>query len=382
MKPVLAHVITGLNTGGAEMMLARLLELHERSSFRPIVFCLTDEGPVADRIRALGIPVHPLGLSRGIPNPLVAIRLARALRRNRAVVVQSWLYHADLIGCLAARLARIPVAWGIHNSQLQGNAAGRGLRIVIQLCRRVSPFLPTCIVCVAESARTAHVELGYPSRKMMVIPNGFDLARFRPDAATRQQIRVDLQIGMDEPVIMIVGRFAPLKNHRLFVEAAGLVADRVPCARFVMVGDGLEGANPDLADWIDRTGHRSRFHLLGRRADMPDLLTAADVVALTSNTEAFPLAMGEAMATGVPCVSTDVGDARQLIGNDGRIVPVGDPDAFADALIDLIEQPAVERRALGERARARIEAEFDLSVIADRYDRLWHSLAAGERPCG
>jgi glycosyltransferase involved in cell wall biosynthesis len=88
------------------------------------------------------------------------------------------------------------------------------------------------------------------------------------------------------------------------------------------------------------------------------------------------------MATCVPCVSTDVGDARQLIGNDGRIVPVGDPDAFADALIDLIEQPAVERRALGERARARIEAEFDLSVIADRYDRLWHSLAAGERPCG
>jgi glycosyltransferase involved in cell wall biosynthesis len=382
MKPVLAHVITGLNTGGAEMMLARLLEQHERSSFRPIVFCLTDEGPVADRIRALGIPVHPLGLSRGIPNPLVVIRLARALRRNRAVVVQSWLYHADLIGGLAARLARIPVVWGIHNSQLQGNAAGRGLRIVIQLCRRVSPFLPTCIVCVAESARTAHVELGYPGRKMMVIPNGFDLARFRPDAATRHRIRIDLQIDMDEPVVMIVGRFAPLKNHRLFVKAAGLVADRVSCARFVMVGDELDAANPELADWIDRTGHRSRFHLLGRRVDIPDLLTAADVVALTSNTEAFPLAIGEAMATGVPCVSTDVGDARQLISNDGRIVPVGDPHAFADALIDLIERPKDERRAVGEGARARIEAEFDLAVIADRYDHLWQSLAAGERPCG
>ena len=382
MKPVIAHVITGLNTGGAEMMLARLLELHEQSSFRPIVFCLTDEGPVADRIRALGIPVQPLGLSRCFPNPLVVVRLARALRLNRVVVVQSWLYHADLIGGLAARLARIPVAWGVHNSQLQGNAAGRGLRIVIQLCRRVSPFLPTCIFCVAESARIAHIELGYPGQKMMVVPNGFDLARFRPDAATRLRIRTDLQIGMDEPVVMIAGRFAPLKNHRLFVEAAGLVANRVPCARFVMVGDGLDAANSELADWIDRTGHRSRFHLLGRRADMPDLLTAADVVALTSNTEAFPLVIGEAMASGVPCVSTDVGDARQLFGNDGRIVPVGDPDAFADALVDLIERPADERRTLGARARARIEAEFDISMIAARYDQLWQSLATGERPCG
>jgi glycosyltransferase involved in cell wall biosynthesis len=382
MKPVVAHVITGLKTGGAEMMLARLLERHEQSRFRPVVYCLTGNGPVADRIRSLGVPVHALGMRRGIPDPFTVLRLARALRRERAVAVQTWLYHADLIGGLAGRLAGIPVAWGVHNSRLRGNAAGTGLRAVIWLCARISRWAPTCIVCVAESSRTAHAEIGYPVRKMHVIPNGFDLAQFRPNPEARQRTRVELQIGPKDPVVMIAGRFVPLKNHRLFVEVAGIVADRVPSAHFVMAGDGLDEANAELTGWIAGTGHHSRFRLLGRRSDMADLLAATDVVALTSNTEAFPLVIGEAMATGVPCVSTDVGDARSLISDTGRVVPMGDTLGFATGLLELIELPEDRRRALGCAARTRMEAEFDLGRIAARYDALWQSLAAGERPCG
>jgi glycosyltransferase involved in cell wall biosynthesis len=382
VKPVIAHVITGLKTGGAEMMLARLLERHDDSPFRPVVFCLTDDGPVADRIRALGVPVHALGMRRGIPDPFTVLRLARALKRERAVVAQTWLYHADLIGGLAARVAGIPVAWGVHNSRLRGNAAGKGLRAVIWTCARVSRWLPACIVCVAESSRTAHVEIGYPDRKMTVIPNGFDLAQFRPNPEARLRMRSELNIGADDPVVLIAGRFVPLKNHRLFVEAAGIVADRIPNAQFVMAGDGLDEANAELTSRVAGTGHRARFRLLGRRSDMADLLAAADVVALTSNTEAFPLVIGEAMATGVPCVSTDVGDARALIADTGRVVPVGDTLRFATALLELIELPDERRRALGCAARARMEAEFDLGRIAAQYDALWHALATGERPCG
>jgi glycosyltransferase involved in cell wall biosynthesis len=382
MKPVIAHVITGLNTGGAEMMLSRLVARHEQSAFQPIVYCLTDEGPVADQIRALGIPVHNLGLRRDAPNPLVIATLARRLRRERVEVVQTWLYQADLIGGLAARLARIPVAWGIHNSRLDGDAVGRNLALAIQACRAVSRVVPNCIVCCAEAARIVHAEMGYPRDRMTVIPNGFELDQFRANPAARIRIPSELGIGPEEPVVLIAGRFVPLKNHRLFVEAAGIVANCAPNAHFVMVGEGLDTANPELATWIAATSHQTRFHPLGRRMDMADLLSATDIVALTSRTEAFPLVIGEAMATGVPCVSTFVGDARQLIGETGRIVPVPDAHAFAAALAELIAMPRELRCALGQRARARMEAEFDISIIAERYDRLWQQLAQGERSCG
>jgi len=381
MKPVVAHVITGLNTGGAEMMLANILAHHQQSHFRPVVYCLAEQGPIADRIRALDVPVYSLAMRSGIPDPRAIRRLAHAFREEQAAVIQTWLYHADLIGGLAARLARIPVAWGIHNSTLHGNAAGRGLRLVIRACRWLSPVVPNAIVCVADSAKVAHVAMGYPSRKMTVIPNGFDLTRFRPNPDVRRRIRAELELDGSAPVVLIAGRFVPLKNHRLFVEAAGIVATQHPDAQFVMVGDGLGTSNRELAGWVDQTGHSSRFHLLGPQSDMPELLAAADLVALTSNTEAFPLVIGEAMASGVPCVCTDVGDARPLIGDTGRIVPVGATVPFADALGELIAMPAAKRHALGCRARAKMEAEYDLARMAARYDQLWQSLATGVEPC-
>jgi glycosyltransferase involved in cell wall biosynthesis len=381
MKPVLAHVITGLNTGGAEMMLANILAHHQQSHFRPVVYCLAEQGPIADRIRALGVPVHSLGMRRGLPDPRAVRRLASAFTEERVVVAQTWLYHADLIGGLAARMAGIPVAWGIHNSTLHGNASGRGLRMVIRACRWLSPVVPNAIVCVAESAKTAHVAMGYPARKMTVIPNGIDLTRFRPNPDARRRIRAELAIDPDTPVILIAGRFAPLKNHRMFVEAAGIVANQHPETHFVMVGDGLDATNPELTGWVDQTGHRAQFHLLGRQSDMPELLSAAELVALTSNTEAFPLVIGEAMASGVPCVCTDVGDARSLIGDTGRVVPIGATASFADALGELITMPPAKRHALGCRARVKMEAEYDLGRIATRYDQLWQSLTSGGNPC-
>lgn len=382
MKPVIAHVITGLNTGGAEMMLARLVARHQDSAFRPIVYCLTDEGPIADQIRALNIPVRNLRLRRGAPNPLVVASLARRLKRDHVAVVQTWLYQADLVGGLAARLSRIPVAWGIHNSRLDGDAVGRSLALSIWACRVAARFVPDCIVCCAESARAVHVEMGYPAGKMTVIPNGFELDRFQANPKARHRIRAKLGIGPGAPMVLIAGRFVPLKNHRLFVEAAGIVANRHPDAQFVMVGEGLDRSNRELSGWINTAGKPARFHALGRRTDMPDLLSAVDVVALTSRTEAFPLVIGEAMATGIPCVSTDVGDAQQLIGDTGRIVPEPDAAAFAAALSELVALTHEERCALGRRARARMESEFDINIIADRYDLLWRRLAARERPCG
>jgi glycosyltransferase involved in cell wall biosynthesis len=148
-----------------------------------------------------------------------------------------------------------------------------------------------------------------------------------------------------------------------------------------MAGDGLDRGNTDLMGWITETGHSDRFHLLGRRSDMADVLAATDLIALTSNTEAFPLVIGEAMATGIPCVSTDVGDAGWLIGETGRVVPRNDPERFATALVDLLDMNAAERHELGCQARRRMEQEFEIGRIAARYDALWHALVTGANPC-
>jgi glycosyltransferase involved in cell wall biosynthesis len=193
-----------------------------------------------------------------------------------------------------------------------------------------------------------------------------------------------MELGIDpcEALIGIVGRFVTLKNHRLFVEAAGRVASNHPQARFVMVGDGLDPGNAELKAWIDETGHADRFLLLGRRSDTPRLLNAMDIVALTSKTEAFPLVIGEAMATAVPCVSTDVGDAAVLIGDAGRTVPPDDVAAMARAMSELIAMPVEHRQKLGWRARQRMTCEFEIGRIAERYEEIWRSLATGEQPCG
>lgn len=381
MKPTIVHVITGLKTGGAELMLARLVEREERTAFRHVVISLTGDGAIAERIRAAGVPVYLLGLRPSLPNPLAVLRIARLLRRERAVVVQSWLYHADLLGGLGAWLARTPVAWGVHHGSLAPEVTSRSLAFVARACRAVARIVPTRIVCCAESARQAHAEYGYPVGKMLVIPNGFDLEQFRPIAATRQRVRDELGLHGEQPLVAIMSRFVPTKNHRLFVEAAGHVARDCPDARFLMAGEGLSDANPELAHWVRETGRADQFLLLGRRSDVSELLCAIDLLTVSSTTEAFPLIIGEAMATGVPCAVTDVGDNARMVGDTGRIVPSGDVEALAAAMTELISMPSAQRRALGMQARQRIASEFSIDTAAERYEALWRSLAAGERPC-
>jgi glycosyltransferase involved in cell wall biosynthesis len=380
MKPVIAHVITGLRTGGAERVLAQLVERHERSEFQPVVFCLTDAGPVADRIRRAGIPVHDLGMRRGIPHPLVVARLARGLRQERAALVQTWLYHADLVGGLAARLARVPVAWNIRRSSLDPAITPRSHLLVTSACGRLSRTVPVRIICCAESAREVHVARGYDEKKMLVIPNGFDIETYRPNPTARSQVRAELGLADDDIAIGILGRFVPQKNHRMFVDvAAGIAADR-PHLRFVMAGPNLDEHNCELTGWIEEAGLRDRFRLLGLRSDVPDLLAGLDVMTLTSLTEGFPNVIGEAMAVGVPCVATDVGDTHLLIGETGGVAPSGDVPAFVRALAAMVDQPLADRAAAGQCARCRIESEFTIDVMVDRYEDAWRAMLSGSAP--
>lgn len=374
------HVITGLETGGAEMMLYKLLRHLPRDVVSCEVVSLTTDGSLAAKIRELGIPVYALGASRGVPDLRAVTRLIHRLRASRPQVVQTWMYHADLVGGLAAKLARsIPVAWNIRQSNLDPAHNKRLTLWTAKICARLSRPIPARIVCCSDAAARIHREMGYAGDKMVLIPNGFDVEGFRPDSDARVSARTELGIGENHPVIGLVARFDPQKDHRTFINAASILRAWFPSARFVLCGDGVTWGNQELARWVDEAGIRDCVYLLGRRDDIPRLLNAFDLATLSSVGEGFPNVVGEAMACGVPCVVTDVGDSAWIVGDTGRVVPIRDPQALAGAWFTLVGTGHSACQALGARARDRVVQQFDLGKVAGRYASLYQELAEEAR---
>jgi glycosyltransferase involved in cell wall biosynthesis len=371
-----AHVISGLEIGGAEMAMVDLIS-SSAPAVRAEVFSMTSGGPLAGRLRESGVPVDELGMRRGRPDPRALWLLVRKLRQSRPDVVQTWMYHADLFGGLAARTAGIPAVWGLHHTGLEERSGEAGTRALVRLNAMLSHCVPRRIVACAEAAARLHADLGYAASRIVVIHNGFNVKRFRPEARRRSEVRAELGIPEDALLIGMAARFHPQKDHRTFVEAAAQVHRELPATRLVLCGNGVDAANAQLVRWLAMAGLKPSVRLLGAHADMPGLYCSLDVLCLSSSQgEAFPMVIGEAMACGVPCVATDVGDTALLIGETGRIVPPRDPDRLALALLDILRLSPTERQALGQSARSRIEAHFRLEKMAEQYTTLYREIAA------
>ena len=373
----LAVVINGTGVGGAERMLARVLTRLHPDEFDLKVFSLDSLGPVADQLVAAGIPVQAMDfIRRRVPNPWDVLTLAHDLKRFRPDVVQGWMYLGNLYGGLATKLARrdLPVAWNIRHSTLDPQIDSRSLRWSAWLGAKLSRRIPDRIILCAEAARAAHQRIGYPDDKLEVIPNGFDLSEFHPDPVARRLIRAELGINEATPLVGLVGRFHPHKGHCDFVKAARLVTDQIPHAHFVLVGDDQIFTAAELWSWIDAAQLRDRFHLLGARRDVAAIDASLDVSVCASTTEGFPNVVGEAMACGIPCVATDVGECAEVIGNTGRIVPKQDSPQLATAIVELLNLPSPARQELGQSARQRICERYDINRIVARYRELWMNL--------
>lgn len=353
-------------------MLRRLVESHNgNENYQHTVISLTGIGTVGLQLQALGVEVHAMGMRSVLGIPRVVWRLVCWFRTARPDVVQTWLYHADLLGGLAARLAgNRNVIWGIRTTELTGGWAG-ATAIVRKLCAWLSQSVPHTIVCAADASRRAHIAIGYDGARMVVIPNGFDLNRL---AATQQQRdTLRLQYGLDTGALVIgfLGRFHLDKGQENFVRAAGLTSLQYRNARFLMVGRDVDANNEQLAEWISATGCADRFVLLGERSDAPVCLAAMDLFCLSSRTEGFPNVVGEAMAMGLPCVVTNVGDAAMLVADTGVVVPKEDSPALALGLGRLLAMTTFERQQLGQKAKTRIHAEFSMDRARERFESIY-----------
>lgn len=366
------HVITGLETGGAEMALYRLIRASRGSQYGHTVIALTPGGGLYPRFVAAGIRVVELDMRR---SPLSSLlRLFRLVRAVRPDVVQTWLYHADLLGGLAARLAgNRGIIWGVRTTDVDGGCA-RTTTLVRKLCAWLSRSVPRRIVCVAEAARRSHALIGYDAARMVVVGNGFDLAALAAGRSRRDCLRAQHAIQPEHIVVGTLGRFNLDKDHASFVKAAGLLAAQDPRLRFLMVGQDLDSGNLELMRWIRDTGHPERFVLLGERSDAAVCLSAMDIFCLSSRTEAFPNVVGEAMALGLPCVATDVGDVAMLMADTGVLVPKGDPPALARGVMRLVGLGAGYRDQLGWRARERIRTGFTVDCMRARFERLYEEV--------
>lgn len=374
-----AHVITTLDVGGAEILLARHLAHLDRDRWSPTVVCLGRRGPVADDIEATGTPVRCLGL-RPSAAAVAGIRHVRtSLRDARPDVVQTWMYHADLLGGLAARSLGVrAVAWGVHQTDLRPGGIRRSTRAVARLNARLAGTVPRVIVCSSESSRRAHRALGYPDDKVVVIRNGFPVAD--PPPAAGERLRAELGVRAGTPLVGRIGRDHPQKDHPSFLRAAAEVAASRPDVHFVMAGDGLTPGTGAVASLVDALGLAGRVHLLGLRRDV-DVVHAALDVAVSSSSfgETFPLVIGEAMAAGVPVVTTDVGDCAELVGDTGLTVRPEDPGALAAAVLELLSEPVDVRRVRGARARQRVSECFDVATMTRRYEDLHAALLDASR---
>lgn len=373
----IAHVMPALTTGGAQAMLAKLLEAGAGGPHQ-LVVTLRPGGGLWPRIAATGVGLVELGLRPGELSLQALLRLATLLRRWRPDLVHGWMYHGNLAAFLAARLAgrSVPVLWNIrhslHDLALEKAATRAVIRAGVPLSHLVAGVIYNSFLSADQ-----HRAHGYAHRRAEVIPNGFDTELFRPDPTAGPRLRQQFGLPPGSAIVGIVARYHPMKDHASLVQAASRLRGEGFDLRLVMVGENMTADNAELTTMLAGAGLADQAVLLGERHDVAQLVAGFDVAVLCSAWgEGFPNALGEAMACGVPCIATDVGDCRRLLAAGGIVVTPRNPAELAAALHAILRLPPAARAQLGAAGRQRITREFGLDAIADRYERLYARLTA------
>lgn len=369
---VVLHVIAGLGSGGAERMLSRVARhTVTDDGTRHVVCCLSDEGfhVNGSELQRANVSVHSLHLNRSWQLPLAVPRLWRLLRRVRPDILMTWLYHADLIGTIVAPLAGVRnVVWNLRCSELEFERHPLVTRIEVALLARLSRR-PAGIAANSRAGQRSHVRAGYAPKRWWYLPNGVEAQRWYPEAADRAAIRQECGLQPQETAIVMVARVDPMKDHANLLAAIRQLALQPGTARLFLVGRGTQ----ELPIAADLAGVVTA---LGERLDVPRLLRGFDLAVLSSAYgEGFPNVLAEAMASGLPCVATDVGDAADVVGDGGLIVPPRDPGALATAIRTVLGLDEAARRALGQRALERATACWSMNRAADAYEILWQEIA-------
>jgi glycosyltransferase involved in cell wall biosynthesis len=367
-------VSSGLDLGGAETMLYRLATHLDATRFRVGAVSLSERGEIGARLEAAGIPVVALNLQRGrIPWDGMR-KLLDVLRDLDPDVLQGWMYHgnlaASLAGWLSGRSSR--VLWGVRQCLYQTHHERALTRRVIRTCAALS-WQPAAVIYNSDASREQHEAFGFAARKSVVVPNGFEL---QPWPTGKEERRRRLGLPAHGVLIGMITRYHPCKGHAVFLAAAAALAARRPDVTFVLAGRQVDSGNARLMQLARDLGIEGRVVLLGQQPDVGPLLESLDVLCMPSTgADSFPNVVGEAMAAGVPCVVSRVGDAARIVRDTGVSVAPGYSEALAQALEAMIDLGSTGRGGLGAAARLRVAKHYGLASVVERYESIYEEVA-------
>lgn len=363
-------LVRSLDRGGAERQLVVLAKGLARRRHAVSVAVFFGGGVYEAELARAGVRVINLGKQGRLDILAFLARLVRLLRKERPAVLHGYLGVPNILATvLKPFLPGTRIVWGVRASNVDLSRYDWLSRWVYRLERRLARFADR-IIANSDAGRRHAIANGFPEAVMAVIPNGIDTDCFRPDPEGRRRIRTEWGLGEHEILVGLVGRLDPMKDHPVFLEAASQIARVRQDVRFVCVGDGPEDYAAALKEHAAALGLTRQLIWAGARDDMPAVYSALDIASSSSYGEGFSNTIAEAMACGLPCVATDVGDSARIVGDSGGVVPPRDHGALAAAIQHLIELPAKERRELGAACRARVVSEFGIDRLIQRTEQV------------
>lgn len=370
------HIITGLNNGGAEATLFRLTTTDTNNTH--IVISMMDSGLYGPQLRENGIRIETLDMPRGNVSFSGIKKLYKLIKSLDPDVIQTWMYHADLIGGIVARIAGSNnIVWNLRHSNLDRNVNSTSTLVVARVCSLLSYILPRKIISCSHSSSSSHIAYGYAKKKIISIPNGYDLAKLKDNPVNGSFFRSTWNISNDQQLIAMIGRWDPQKDHRNLLKALALLQELKNNWKCMLIGPNMDSDNKELVELIKMHSLEEKILLVGPTKDICTVMSAIDIHILSSAGEAFPNVVAEAMACGTPCVVTNVGDAKFIVGDTGWVVPPKDPQLLANAVMDAIhcmqneEQWVIQKRL----CRERITGNFSIEKMVGSYNDVWSSAA-------
>jgi glycosyltransferase involved in cell wall biosynthesis len=373
------HFTPSIVGGGAETMLRNLVEAMHGGSWRTVLVTMSTKekgGVDVERLRGNVDAFYDLEATSYL-RPSMWKKLRAVIQKERPDVVQTWMHRADIVGGVVARLAGVKhVVWGIHSREIYRSPTESDFKINLyrSALRAASGHVPERILSCSTTAIRDHEGWGFPHDKFTWIPNGISTARFVPNAAVGQSFRAEHGIPQDAPVIGFVGRFHPVKDLPTFFRAAALLQARMPQAHFVLCGGSEQDLEPAAQETLKMLPLPAQVHLMPFVKDPEHLYPSFSLLSLCSLSEALPMVLLEAMACGVPCVGTDVGDCKEVIGESGLVVPPGDAAALATAWETMLGRVSTSRETIAAGVRRRVEEQFSIEQVARRYEQTYDSL--------
>mgnify|MGYP000923243032 FL=1 len=359
----IVHIITGLGSGGAENMLYKLIKYSDKSKYYHEVISLMDEGIIGKRIRDEGVKIHSLNVSKA--NIFKSILNARRICKDFDII-NTWLYHADMFGFVIAKLLlKKKLIWNIRHSNLDKNANKSRTLMIVKINLLLSKKLD-CITFNSNKALETHLTVGFKNKNTIVIPNGFELNKFSFNEENRNTLRKALNLDKNCKALITVGRWDVQKDYFTLFKALGEIKNTYTNFKMIMVGTNLDECNEDLCNLAIKYDLRDKLMLLGRRNDIPEILSAADCYISSSLGESFSNSIGEAMACALPCIVTDVGDSKQIVGETNYVVNAKDFKGLAETIGKFLDKSESPRNFI---SRDRIVENFDIKKIVKDYER-------------